>query len=106
MVKKIKKIAQNPYHLFFKNLANPLKIKIITKLKEKPLAVKNLAKELNEEQSKISHALYLLKHCSIVNSKEKGRTRIYKLNKKTILPILKIIDKHRIQFCKGIKEKN
>lgn len=106
MIKRIKKITNNPYHIFFKNLANPLKIKIIIKLKEKPFAVKNLAKELNEEQSKISHALYLLKHCSIVNSKEKGRARIYKLNKKTILPILKIIDKHKIQFCKGIKEKN
>ena len=94
----------NAYHIFFGSLANPLKIKIITTLRDKPSSVNDLTKFLKEEQSKISHALASLKYCSIVNSKEKGKQRIYSLNKKTILPILKIIDKHKMNFCEGCEK--
>ena len=89
------------YHIFFGSLANPLKIQIITLLKEKPLSVGDLVKKSKEEQSKISHALASLKHCKIVQAKTKGKTHIYSLNKKTIIPILKIIDKHKMNFCGG-----
>ena len=90
----------NKYYIFFGNLANPLKIEIITKLKIKESNVNQLCKELNVEQSKLSHALKSLKNCSIVNVKKVGKQRIYNLNKKTILPMLKIIDKHEKIFCK------
>ncbi|MEK6757878.1 MAG: metalloregulator ArsR/SmtB family transcription factor [Nanoarchaeota archaeon] len=90
----------NTYHYFFKNLANPLKISIISILKNKECSVNDLVKELKEEQSKVSHALASLNHCNIVESKQKGKQRIYSLNKKTILPMLKIIDKHKCGSCK------
>ena len=90
----------NKYYLFFGNLANPLKIEILSALKEKNMSVNELAKELSVEQSKLSHALISLKHCNIVRVKQQGKKRIYSLNKKTILPILKIIDKHEKKFCK------
>ena len=89
----------NKYYLFFGNLANPLKIEIITELKEKDMSVLELSKKLTAEQSKISHALSSLKHCSIVNVKSQGKKRIYSLNKKTILPMLEIIDRHEKEFC-------
>lgn len=89
----------NPYYPFFRNLANPLRIKIISELKKKEGSVNELVEKLNVEQSKLSHALASLKKCKIVNSKEKGKQRIYSLNKKTILPILKLIDKHAQSFC-------
>jgi DNA-binding transcriptional ArsR family regulator len=88
------------YHIFFRNLANPLKIKIIAELKEKENSVNELSKRLKVEQSKISHALALLKRCKIVNSHQEGKQRIYSLNKKTILPLLKMIDEHANSFCK------
>jgi DNA-binding transcriptional ArsR family regulator len=88
------------YHIFFRNLANPLKINIISALKEKESSVNELSKKLKVEQSKISHALALLKRCNIVNSKNEGKQRIYSLNKKTILPLLKMIDEHSKSFCK------
>jgi DNA-binding transcriptional ArsR family regulator len=91
--------------MFFNNLANPVKIKIITALKEKESSVNELVKELEIEQSKISHALASLKKCSIVNVKQKGKQRIYSLNKETILPILNIIDKHENKFCKICRAK-
>ena len=95
----------NAYHVFFGSLANPLKIEIITCLKNKPASVTELSKKLKVEQSKLSHALALLKHCHIVDVKKQGKSRIYSLNKKTILPILDILDKHREIFCKGCGHK-
>ncbi len=93
------------YHVFFKNLANGVKIDIISTLKEKPMSVNELVEELNIEQSKLSHALANLRFCNLVTSKQVGKKRIYSLNKKTILPILKIIDKHRMTECEGCKLK-
>lgn len=94
-------MKHNPYHIFFRNLANPLKTKIILELKKNPLTVTELTKKIHEEQSKISHSLANLKHCSIVICKKKGKERVYSLNKKTIIPMLKIIDRHTKVFCKG-----
>ncbi len=91
----------NSYNIFFMNLANPLKIGIILTLREKDRNVSEIIKELGVEQSKISHALKSLKNCDIVNVKQKGKERVYSLNKKTILPILNLIDKHAIIHCKN-----
>ena len=92
---------QNTYHIFFNNLANPLRIEIISALKEKDMSVNEISKKIRAEQSKLSHALANLRECNIVNVKIKGKERIYSLNKKTILPILKLIDRHATNFCKG-----
>ena len=88
------------YHVFFRNLANPLKIKIISTLKEKDSCVGELSEKLKVEQSKISHALILPKKCKIVNFRKEGKQRIYFLNKKTIVPLLEMIDEHSKSFCK------
>ena len=92
------------YHIFFTNLANPLKIKIITSLKEKEKNVTELSESLSVEQSKISHALSSLKCCNIVNVKQKGKQRVYFLNKETIIPMLNLIDNHAKTFCKKLCE--
>lgn len=94
---------KNKYFIFFRNLSNPLKIRIITELKEKDMSVLDLADKLKVEQSKLSHALSCLKCCSIVYVKHLGKKRIYSLNKATILPMLEIIDKHEKEFCKECK---
>jgi DNA-binding transcriptional ArsR family regulator len=87
------------YHVFFTNLANPLKINIISALKDKESSVGELSERLNVEQSKISHALALLRKCKIVNVEKSGKNRIYALNKETIIPMLKLIDKHSKENC-------
>ena len=93
-------IKCNTYHFFFSNLSNPLKIDILSILKEKPMSVGEISKKLKIEQSKLSHALASLRCCNIVQVKRKGKKRIYILNKEIILPILKIIDEHEKKFCK------
>jgi len=92
---------KSTYHLFFMNLANPLKIEIISCIKEKAKSVTEISKQLKVEQSKVSHSLSSLRSCNIVEVKQKGKQRIYSLNKKTIVPMLKLIDKHATTFCGG-----
>ena len=94
-------MKKSTYHVFFRNLANPLRIKIISALREKENSVSELSRELKIEQSKLSHALSLLKCCNIFKVKQKGKQRIYFLNKNTIVPMLKLIDKHSKTFCGG-----
>lgn len=96
----------NKYYLFFGNLANPLRIDIISQLKKKPSSVLELADKLDVEQSNLSHALKSLRDCSIVTVKQVGKKRVYSLNKETILPMLEIIDKHESKFCKQCKAKS
>ncbi len=88
------------YYIFFKNLANPLRIKIVSLLKEKSCSVNQLAEKMQIEQSKLSHALACLRKCNIVQVNKQGKNRIYRLNKETILPILKLLDEHEKKFCK------
>lgn len=93
------KCKHETYHKFFSNLANPLKVDIILLLREKEKSVSELTSSIRGEQSKISHALSALKKCNIVQSRPKAKQRIYSLNKRTILPMLKLIDKHASTQC-------
>jgi len=94
-------IGENKYNIFFTNLANPLKVKILLCLRIKDMNVSDLSKTLKVEQSKISHALSSMKKCKIVLSQREGKERIYSLNKETILPMFELIDKHASINCKN-----
>lgn len=89
----------NTYYIFFSKLANPLRMSILSSLKNKEKSVNELSNELNVEQSKLSHALQSLKVCNLVQVKKSGKNRIYNINRSTILPMLKLVDKHEKKFC-------
>jgi len=63
------------------------------------MSVGELSESMKIEQSKLSHALASLRECNLVEVKKEGKLRIYSLNKKTLLPILDIIDQHARSFC-------
>jgi DNA-binding transcriptional ArsR family regulator len=94
-------MTNSTYHLFFSNLSNPLRIEIVASLKQSPKNVNSIAEDLDVEQSKVSHALAALKSCNIVNVQQKGKERIYSLNKDTVVPMLELIDTHAHVYCKG-----
>ena len=94
-------MKENPYHSFFSNLANPLKMRLVLELNRGEKNVSELSKKLKEEQSKVSHALSSMKKCKIVEVNQQGKERVYFLNKSTIVPILKIIRHHSIKNCRG-----
>jgi len=89
------------YDNFFKNFANKTKFRIIMHLKDKPMSVNELSKLMNEEQSKISHSLAKLSACNILNVEQKGKQRIYSVNKDTIIPVIKLVEKHVEKHCNG-----
>ncbi|MBN2479430.1 MAG: helix-turn-helix transcriptional regulator [Parachlamydiales bacterium] len=90
--------------VFFETLGTKLKIDLILKLKEKPSSVSELSKKLNQERSKVSHALISLLECSFISVKKEGKKRIYSLNEDTILPLLKLVEKHVKKYCKVCKK--
>ena len=83
---------------------------IIELLKNKgKLNVTEICKELDQEQSKISHNLKKLQLCNVVKVKQEKNYRFYELNEKTIIPLLDLIDKHSTcscETCRLLKHKN
>ena len=90
--------------LFFETLGTGLKIDLIFQLKKRPLSVKQLSENLKEERSKVSHALISLLECGLVRVRKEGKSRIYILNKDTILPLLNLVEKHIKKYCKICKK--
>ena len=74
-------------------------------LRKEKKNVSDIIKELKMEQSAVSHDLKRLKDCGFVEVEVKGKFRYYKLNKKTIKPLMEIIDKHMKGNCIHILRK-
>ena len=88
--------------MFFESIAPEMRVKILFTLKNKAMSVNELAAFLDEEQSKISHNLKKLTQCRFVDVEKKGKQRIYSINKDTVLPLLKLVEKHvKNHCCKG-----
>ena len=92
-------MSNSTYDIFFKNFANKTKLEIILCLREKPLSVGDISEKTKIEQSNISHQLKQLALCKIVEVKQKGKQRIYSLNKKTVVPMLELVEKHAKTNC-------
>lgn len=92
------------YSDFFTNFANKTRFDMIMALNERPLSVTDISKTIGEEQSKVSHNLKILLECRITTFEQKGKQRIYTLNKETIIPILKLIDKHTKMNCERCRK--
>jgi len=96
------------YVQFFGTLAEPAKLDILKLLREKPQNVTQISKKLNFEQSRVSHNLKKLKDLGFISVKPDGKQRIYEIDKKTILPLLALIDTHvdtyYNHYCKCVGE--
>ncbi|MBI2046929.1 helix-turn-helix transcriptional regulator [Candidatus Pacearchaeota archaeon] len=96
--------AKSRCNLFFETLGTRLKIDIITELKHEALNVNELARKLNQERSKVSHALLSLSECGFVNARKEGKRRIYSLNKETIIPLINLAERHVKKYCKACRK--
>jgi len=92
----------NSYYLFVKAFGSPVRLQILELLKKSPKSVMQICDELKMEQSKVSHNLKCLVDCGFVKNKREGKKRIYSLNKKTVLPLFKIIDNHIAEYRKHL----
>ena len=97
------------YKLFFNTFASEQRIKILNLLRKKSMNVSEIENATGFEQSVVSHNLKRLKTCGFIEKEIKGKYRYYKLNEKTIRPILGLIDNHMNEHClliiKGLETK-
>ncbi|MBI2136772.1 winged helix-turn-helix transcriptional regulator [Candidatus Woesearchaeota archaeon] len=92
----------NSYKSFFKILADDCKLNVINILSKGPLTVSELCKKLECEQSRISHCLQALKKFGFVASQVKGKHRVYSLEPKIMVPLLKLIDEHVEKYHRNL----
>ncbi|MBU0980164.1 MAG: winged helix-turn-helix domain-containing protein [Nanoarchaeota archaeon] len=89
------------YDQFFEVIANRTRLKIIQSLYKSPKCVKDICEDIKEEQSNVSHSLRLLAKCHFVKVKQEGKCRVYSLQEKTIMPIMRMVDQHVKSHCTG-----
>jgi ArsR family transcriptional regulator, cadmium/lead-responsive transcriptional repressor len=87
------------YKIFFGTLVSEPRLKIINCLRKGKKNVSELIKELKIDQSSVSHNLARLKQCGFVDFEIDGKFRYYKLNEKTIKPLMEIIESHMGKHC-------
>ncbi len=87
------------YKIFFGTLLSKSRLKIIGLLKHGEQNVSEIINKLKMNQTSVSHDLARMRRCGFVSSRKDKKFTYYKLNKKTILPLMKLIDKHMGQFC-------
>jgi len=92
------------YKFFFGALANPNRLQIINVLREGKKNVTEVCKATGFEQTMVSHNLKTLELHGMVFMEKKGKYRYYKLNKKTITPLMGFIDSHMKEYCCKIIE--
>ena len=93
------------YKIFFGTLFSEPRLRIINLLRQGKKNVSEIIDELNMDQSSVSHHLSRLRTCGFVECETKGKFRYYKLNQKTIRPLMSLIDKHMSGHCIHILEK-
>jgi len=104
ILKDNKKEIYGAYKIFFGTLVSESRLKIINLLRKSKKNVSEIIKELDMEQTLVSHDLARLKKCGFIICEVKGKFRYYKLNKKTIKPLMDLIDNHMSEYCIHILE--
>ena len=87
------------YKLFFGTLVSEPRLKIINLLRKRRLNVSEIMRELNLDQTIVSHNLARLKQHGFVISETEGKFRYYKINEETIKPLMDLIDNHMSAYC-------
>lgn len=91
-----------PHELFFATLGNAIRWRIIHLLQRRSYRSTDIGRKLQAEQSLISHHLRRLETCGFVHVTKRGKTRIYRLNAKTIKPLVALMDTHIDSYCKHV----
>ena len=90
------------YKIFFGTLVSESRLKIINLLRKGKKNVSEIIKELNLDQTNVSHDLARLKQCGFVRAEISGKYRYYRLNYENIKPLMELIDRHMVKHCINI----
>ncbi len=95
-------MTKQSYETFFATLSGSNRLSILKHLQEKgSQSVTEISKGTGIEQSAVSHSLSKLLACEFVHIEVRGKHRYYTLNEETIVPLLRLIDRHIAEFCQG-----
>lgn len=92
-------MIKDAYDVFLTTLTNMNRLEIINSLRNEKLNVSEISTKTKLNQPTVSHNLNRLKTCGFVSVEQKGKHRYYQLNKKTIKPLMNLIDKHIKDHC-------
>lgn len=81
----------------FGALANPIRLRILLALREKPMCVCELTEYLNEKQPLISQHLAILKDSGLVEAKRMGNRIQYNISDERIIDVISIMGEITIQ---------
>jgi len=95
-----KRCQCDAYAIFFSALGNTSRLHIINALRKGPKNVGSIVEITGLEQTCVSHCLKLLEKHGFVTSKRDGKFRVYTVNRKTIEPLMRMIDDHVVRYCK------
>jgi len=79
---------------FFKALADPTRVRIISAILSQEICVHELAANLNMSQSAVSHQLRLLRNLRIVRHRRDGRHVYYALDDDHIKEMFERVEQH------------
>ena len=91
--------VQQSYDRFLTTLSNKTRLAIIHSLKDGSKNVNDITNEMKVHQTTVSHSLRRLLDCGFVFVAKNGKERVYSLNKKTIRPLIKLMEEHVNSFC-------
>lgn len=90
------------YETFFAALAGNRRLEILQfLLSNGKQSVTSIAEGTGIEQSAVSHNLSQLLACEFVHVEVDGKNRLYTINKETIVPMLKLVERHISKYCSG-----
>jgi len=95
-------MLEETHKIFLETLSNETRLEILLLLQKKPQNVTEISQSTSLNQTTISHNLSRLEKCGFVHVEQDGKYRIYSLNKETIIPLLRLIDKHMNKYCKKL----
>ncbi len=71
-----------------KCVGSKIRYRILQLLREKERCVSEIMKDLDKEQTLISHHLKSLNECGLVEKERKGRKRVYKISDPAVLEFM------------------
>lgn len=95
-------MLEEAHKIFLETLSNETRLEILLLLQKKPQNVTEISQSTGLNQTTLSHNLSRLEKCGFVQVEQEGKYRIYSLNKETINPLLRLIDKHMNKYCRKL----
>jgi len=90
------------YVVFLETLCNENRLRIIDLLRKCPLNVSQICNQLKMNQTTASHNLARLEKCGFVKSLKEGKFTFYSINKKSIEPLMNLIESHLNNYCRKL----